>query len=149
MRRLAERSVERFQTQSTSHTLLVDFPSRFPTIHGDEMRLRQVLDNLLSNAIKYSPRGGNITVHGMYDDQTVSVSVSDEGVGLAPDEQDRIFERFYRVESTLSRSTQGTGLGLYLARAIVEAHGGTIRVQSEPGKGSTFTFTLPREQSQA
>lgn len=148
MRRLADRSVERFRTQSTLHTLGVDFPSNFPTIHGDETRLRQVLDNLLSNAIKYSPRGGNIVVRGVYDDQTVSICVSDQGVGLPQDEQDRIFERFYRVESTLSRSTQGTGLGLYLARAIVEAHGGTIRVQSEPGKGSTFTFTLPREQSQ-
>jgi PAS domain S-box-containing protein len=146
--RLAERAVERFQTQSTLHTLTVDFPPDFPTIHGDEVRLRQVLDNLLSNAIKYSPRGGNISVHGVYDDQSVSVSISDQGVGLPQDEQDRIFERFYRVESTLSRSTQGTGLGLYLARAIVEAHGGTIGVQSEPGKGSTFTFSLPREQSQ-
>ncbi|MHB8628010.1 MAG: ATP-binding protein [Aggregatilineales bacterium] len=148
MRRLAERAVERFQTQSTLHTLSVDFPPDFPTIHGDEARLRQVFDNLLGNAVKYSPRGGNITVRGVYDDQIVSVSVSDQGVGLPLDEQDRIFERFYRVESTLSRSTQGTGLGLYLAHAIIEAHGGTIRVQSEPGKGSTFTFTLPREQSQ-
>ncbi len=148
MRRLAERAVERFQTQSSLHTLTADFSPDFPTIHGDEARLRQVLDNLLSNAVKYSPRGGNITVRGSYDEQSVRISVSDQGVGLPQDEQDRIFERFYRVESTLSRSTQGTGLGLYLARAIVEAHGGSISVESEPGKGSTFTFTLPREQSQ-
>jgi signal transduction histidine kinase len=124
----------------------VAFSADFPIIQGDETRLRQVLDNLIGNAIKYSPSGGEIAVEGAFDDESVRVSVSDQGIGLSAEEQARLFERFYRVDSTLSRKTQGTGLGLYLARAIVEAHGGTIRVESEPGHGSTFTFTIPRQQ---
>jgi signal transduction histidine kinase len=145
LRIVAERSVERFQTQTKIHTLLLDFPEDFPSIQGDETRLRQVIDNLVSNAIKYSPKGGEVRISGTFDDQNVTVEVSDQGVGLPEDELDRIFERFYRVEGALSRKTQGTGLGLYLARAVVEAHGGEIMVKSKPGKGSTFQFTLPRE----
>jgi signal transduction histidine kinase/GAF domain-containing protein len=147
---IAARSVERFQiqvqVQKNDHHLRVAFSADFPIIQGDETRLRQVLDNLIGNAIKYSPSGGEIAVEGAFDDESVRVSVSDQGIGLSAEEQARLFERFYRVDSTLSRKTQGTGLGLYLARAIVEAHGGTIRVESEPGHGSTFTFTIPRQQ---
>ncbi len=144
---LARRAVERFRTQTRIHKLSVEFPPDFPSVQGDETRLRQVIDNLISNAIKYSPKGGAITIRGTFDDQSVTLSVSDQGVGLPPDEQARIFERFYRVEDTLSRKTQGTGLGLYLSRAVAEAHGGTISVSSEPAHGSTFTFSIPREQS--
>src|SRR5258708_4313755 len=143
---VAERSVERFKTQTKIHHLVTDFPPDFPSIPGDETRLRQVIDNLINNAIKYSPKGGEVRISGTYDDHNVTVSVSDQGVGLAPEEQERIFERFYRVDGALSRKTQGTGLGLYLARAVVEAHGGTISVESQPGKGATFRFTLPREE---
>ncbi len=142
---VAARSVERFQTQTTKHKLVLDFPEKFPCIQGDETRLRQVLDNLVSNAVKYSPKGGEVRISGTFDDRSVTVSVTDNGVGLPEDEQERIFERFYRVDSALSRKTQGTGLGLYLARAVIEAHGGTISVKSQPGKGSTFWFTLPRD----
>ncbi len=144
---LARRAVERFQTQTIKHQLMVSFPSDFPSIQGDDVRLRQVLDNLVGNAIKYAPAGGPITVSGTFDADHVSVAVSDRGVGLAPDAQAHIFERFYRVDDTLTRKTQGTGLGLYLARAVVEAHGGTINVHSTPNGGATFTFTLPRIQS--
>ncbi len=144
---ITRRSAERYRTQTQTHTLIVDFPPEFPTAQGDEVRLRQVIDNLIGNAIKYSPQGGTITIRGEYDDQSVTVSVTDQGVGLPKAEQARIFERFYRVDGALSRKTQGTGLGLYLARAVVEAHGGTISVQSKPGKGSTFTFSIPREQT--
>lgn len=143
---LAARSAERFQTQTTAHTLKVSFPARFPSIQGDETRLRQVVDNLISNAIKYSPNGGSIEITGHYDATSVEVSVTDKGVGLSKDDQARVFERFYRVDDALSRKTQGTGLGLYLARAVIQAHGGTLSVQSELGKGSTFTFRIPREQ---
>jgi signal transduction histidine kinase len=142
---VAARAVERFQIQTTKHKLVLDFPEAFPSVQGDESRLRQVIDNLVSNAIKYSPKGGEVRISGAFDDKTVTVSVSDKGVGLPADEQERIFERFYRVDSALSRKTQGTGLGLYLARAVIEAHGGKISVQSQPGKGSTFSFTLPRD----
>lgn len=143
---VAARAVERFKTQSSKHTFVLDFPPDFPTVQGDEARLRQVIDNLLGNAIKYSPEGGNIEVGGVDRGNDVVVYVRDEGVGLTEADQERVFERFYRVDSALSRKTQGTGLGLYLAKAIVEAHGGTIGVDSQPGQGSTFYFTIPLDQ---
>ncbi len=144
MVRLAERVVEGFRTQTTKHQLVLGFPPDMPLVRGDEARLRQVLDNLIGNAIKYSPDGGQVKISGGYDPQVVTISVSDEGVGIPADEQEHVFERFYRVDDALSRQTQGTGLGLYLAQAVVKAHGGMISVESQPGKGSTFHFTLPR-----
>jgi PAS domain S-box-containing protein len=141
---LAVRVVERFSIQTSTHRLKLDFPAKFPTIQGDEIRLRQVLDNLVSNAIKYSPNGGSVTIGGNNDADEVTVYVQDQGVGLSETEQAHLFERFYRVDSALSRKTQGTGLGLFLSKAIIEAHGGTIEVTSQSGKGATFSFHLPR-----
>ena len=140
---LVARAVERFSTQTTIHQFKLNFPPDFPVVQGDQQRLRQVLDNLLSNAIKYSPDGGPIEVGGMVDDKQVTIYVRDQGVGLTEGDQDRIFERFYRVDDALSRRTQGTGLGLFLAKAIIEAHGGSMRIDSQPGQGSTFYVTLP------
>ncbi|MFN8376835.1 MAG: ATP-binding protein, partial [Anaerolineae bacterium] len=140
---IAARSVERFNTQTTTHKFKMSFPKNFPVTQGDELRLRQVFDNLLSNAIKYSPEGGTIEVGGRVDGDMLTVLVKDQGVGMTDSEQERIFERFYRVDGALSRKTQGTGLGLYLAKAIVEAHGGSIAVESTPGKGSTFYVSIP------
>ena len=105
--------------------------------------IRQVLDNLMSNAIKYSPDGGTIRIGGWHDEQGVTIYVADQGIGIPHDEQGRLFESFYRVDSGLRRRTKGTGLGLYLSKTIIDAHDGTIWVRSEPGKGSTFFFTLP------
>jgi PAS domain S-box-containing protein len=141
---LAQQAIDRFQTQTDKHTLRAEFPDRFPIIQGDVTRLRQVLDNLLSNAIKYSPSGGEIVIRGSYDEQWVTIAVSDHGVGLPPDQLERVFERFYRVNNTLTQKTQGTGLGLYLAHAVVTAHGGKIWAENNPGGGATFSFTLPR-----
>jgi PAS domain S-box-containing protein len=141
---VAERAVERFSTQTRRHTLKLNFPAHFPVIQADEQRLRQVLDNLISNAIKYSPDGGEIEVGGTRSGDNLTVYVRDQGVGLSEVEQERVFERFYRVDGALSRRTQGTGLGLFLARAIIETHGGRIWVESQPGKGSVFYFTLPQ-----
>ena len=104
-----------------------------------------MLANLVSNAIKYSPDKGKITVSGRFDENQVYVAVSDQGIGIPAGEQERIFDRFYRVDGALSRRTQGAGLGLYLVKSVVEAHGGRIWVSSTPGQGSTFVFTLPRE----
>ncbi|GAB4444194.1 MAG: ATP-binding protein [Anaerolineae bacterium] len=141
---LAERVAVDFRTQTAQHTLTVDFPPDFPVVQGDERRLRNVLDNLVSNAIKYSPGGGEVRIWGQARPDEVLVGVSDQGVGLPHDELDRVFERFYRVNHDITRKTKGTGLGLYLAQAIVEAHGGRIWVESTPGHGATFTFALPR-----
>jgi signal transduction histidine kinase len=113
-------------------------------VPADEERIRQVLSNLVGNAIKYSPEGGTIRVGGWYDDQEVTVYVADEGIGIPRGEEERVFEPFHRVDSSLRRRTQGAGLGLYLVKALVEAHGGRVWVRSEEGKGATFFFTLPR-----
>ncbi|MCY4525157.1 MAG: ATP-binding protein, partial [Anaerolineaceae bacterium] len=142
---LATRVVKRFQMQGTGHDFRLAFPEGFPVISADEARLRRVMDNLLGNAVKYAPQGGQIEVGGQAAVDAVTLFVRDEGIGISPEEQDRIFSRFYRVNNALGQRTQGTGLGLYLARAIVEAHGGSIGVDSRPGKGATFHFTLPRE----
>jgi len=133
----------RYQPQSTRHTIEVDFPPDFPLIRGSAARLEQVLNNLVSNALKYSPNGGTIRLRGEYDAQGVLLSVSDEGIGIPPEEQERIFERFYRVTGPQTRAIAGTGLGLYLTRAIVQAHGGRIWVESRPGQGATFYVRLP------
>ena len=141
--RLAERVVESFRTQTMDHNFVLDFPQDFPDTMGDEERLRQVFNNLLGNAIKYSPRGGEIRLGGWADAQTATIYVADQGIGIPLDEQNNLFQRFYRVDSSLRRSTQGAGLGLYLCKSIVEAHGGRIWLRSEPGKGTTVFFTLP------
>jgi PAS domain S-box-containing protein len=146
--RLAEKVVGGFLTQmdkSHLHTFELDFPPDFPPVWGDPERLREVLSNLVSNAVKYSPNGGTVWVGGRVDQTGVTVYVADQGVGIPPEQQARIFDRFYRVESGLHRHTEGTGLGLYLVKAIVEAHGGRVWVESAPGRGSIFMFTLPKK----
>lgn len=144
---ITQLAVSRFETQSSRHRFVLDFMADFPTVMGDHQRLRQVLDNLLSNAVKYSPNGGEIRVSGVYNDTEVRVSVTDQGIGLPRDEWERIFDRFYRVDDAMTSKTKGTGLGLYLSRAVIEAHGGTIAVESMPGQGATFYFTLPRKNT--
>ena len=144
LKAVAERSVIRLESQ-TEKRIELSFPDDFPVIQGDEARLRQVIDNLLTNAIKYSPADKTITVGGRFTETSVIIFVRDEGAGIARDQIDKIFDRFYRIDDTLTRRTQGAGLGLYLAKAIVEAHGGDISVKSQVGSGSTFYFTLPRD----
>ena len=144
LRSVATRSVARLESQ-TEHPIVLSFADNFPLIPGDEIRLRQVIENLLTNAIKYSPEDCTITLGGRYTVKSVTVFVRDEGVGIPKDELDKVFERFYRVDDQSTSQTQGTGLGLYLAKAIVEAHGGEISVKSQVGSGSTFYFTLPRD----
>jgi PAS domain S-box-containing protein len=141
---LAARVVERFAPQaSTMHTIELRLPPDLPLVHADSERVREVLENLVANAIKYSPDGGTIRVAARSERDVAIVSVSDQGVGITADEQRKLFRRFYRVDNPLRRETQGVGLGLFLARAIVEAHGGRIWVESQPGRGSRFSFTLP------
>jgi PAS domain S-box-containing protein len=143
---LAERLVSEFRLLDRDHLWAVDFPPDFPLVRADPERIRQVIHNLLSNAAKYSPRGGLIQVAGWVEDERVGVSVSDEGEGIPFELQERIFERFYRGEGQRARRVQGAGLGLYMARAIMEGHGGRIWVESMPQRGTTFYFTLPRSK---
>jgi signal transduction histidine kinase/HAMP domain-containing protein len=110
---------------------------------ADERKVKQVLLNLLSNAVKFTPEGGKITVSATLNGEAVGVSVADTGVGIAAEDQETIFEEFRQVGDDYARKREGTGLGLALARRLVELHGGTLSVQSEIGKGSTFTFTIP------
>ncbi len=110
---------------------------------GDPDRLKQVLLNLVDNAIKYTPSGGEVTLSLERDDAWVRVSVADTGIGIPPQDLTKIFDRFYRVDKARSREKGGSGLGLAIGKWIVEAHGGRIEVQSELGKGSTFTVWLP------
>jgi PAS domain S-box-containing protein len=142
--RLAEKVVDAFRTQTSIHRFELDFGPDFPAVWGDPERLREVLSNLVSNAVKYSPSGGTVWVGGRADLKGITVYVADQGIGIPPEEVDRIFERFHRVDSGLHRRTEGTGLGLYLVKAIVEAHGGRVWVESAPGRGSIFMFALPR-----
>jgi signal transduction histidine kinase len=113
------------------------------TFRGDERKLKQVVLNLLSNAVKFTPPGGSVRVTAEAIDGSAKIAVSDTGAGIAPEDQETIFEAFRQVGSDVTRKREGTGLGLALARRFVELHGGTIGVQSAPGKGSTFTVKLP------
>lgn len=110
---------------------------------ADPDRLRQVLANLIDNAVKYNTEGGTITVSVAPQGGWITMTVADTGIGIPAKDLPRIFERFYRVDKARSRELGGTGLGLSIAKHLVEAHGGTISVQSHPGQGSTFSFTLP------
>jgi PAS domain S-box-containing protein len=139
---LVRRQVERFRSQTEIHEFEVDIPEPFPEIHGDEARLNQVLSNLLSNAVKFSESGGVIQVEGRARQDEVVLCIQDQGPGIAPEDARHIFDRFYRSQETADK-TPGTGLGLYLSRAVVEAHGGRIWVDNSATGGARICFSLP------
>src|SRR5262249_24754420 len=112
-------------------------------IVADERKIKQILLNLLSNAVKFTPTGGRVGVTAATTDGVIRISVSDTGIGIAPEDQAAIFEEFRQVGRDDARKQEGTGLGLTLAKKFVELHGGQIWVQSQLGQGSTFVFTLP------
>jgi signal transduction histidine kinase len=144
-----EEVVERLQSdlERTSMTLTREIAVQLPLVEADRKRVEQVLMNLLSNAIKYNYPGGNITIRAFKrDSQYVEVQIEDSGIGLTLEQQSRLFTRFYRAETPLRDQVSGTGLGLVVAKTFVELHGGSITVQSQPGAGSTFSFTLPHHQ---
>jgi len=137
---------------SGKHTMLIDIPPHLPPVYADRDKVRQVLVNLITNAVKYSPNGGEIrlTISDNVElppdhprGKFVRIAVSDQGIGIAPEDLPRIWERFYRVDNGNTRRIGGTGLGLSIARALVELHGGRIWAESKLNKGSTFYFTLP------
>jgi GAF domain-containing protein len=127
--------------------LEVSVDERLGDYVGDERKIKQILLNLLSNAVKFTPEGGRIGIEARQGDGSIEISVSDTGVGIAPEDQPKIFEEFRQVGSDYAHKTEGTGLGLTLAKKFVELHGGRIWVESEVGKGSTFSFTLPERAS--
>jgi two-component system phosphate regulon sensor histidine kinase PhoR len=129
------------QAERASLKLEVQCPDDLPQIYADSSRLGQVLSNLLHNAIKFTPEGGQVTLVAKQDVDVIEFSVQDNGIGIPADDLSRIFERFYKVDH--ARSEGGTGLGLAVARHLVEAHGGRIWVESTEGRGSTFYFTIP------
>lgn len=139
---IAKKIVEIQKNYTSKHHFVIDVKGTIPTIVADEDKVDQILTNLVSNAVKYSPDGGEVRITIQEDPETggVLVAVKDQGVGIPKDVLPRLFQRFTRVEG---RKIAGTGLGLYLTRHLVEAHGGKIWVESEEGKGSTFYFTLP------
>jgi signal transduction histidine kinase/putative methionine-R-sulfoxide reductase with GAF domain len=140
-----ENAVTLVKERATRHgiTLELSLDPRLDELMGDERKVKQVLLNLLSNAVKFTPEGGRISVKAGLTDGAVEISVTDSGIGIAPEDQAAIFEEFRQVGSDDARKQEGTGLGLTLARKFVELHGGRIWVESEVGRGSTFTFTLP------
>jgi len=140
---LVRRRADEVQTLTQTHDLSVQAPESSVVGEWDTDRLDQVVDNLLMNAIKYTPNGGEIRV--CIEDRGVEayVSIHDRGIGVPPEARARLFDRFYRAESGVAANKKGLGLGLYISKALVEAHGGRIGVESAPGEGSTFFFTLP------
>ncbi len=138
-------SVEAFRPRADAKEIRIipDIAGLLPDIDVDRTRIAQVVGNLLENAIFNTPEGGSVTVKAEHKDSLIDVSVSDTGPGIAPEDLPRLFDRFYRVDSSRSRATGGAGLGLTIARQLVEAHGGRIWVESSPGEGATFSFTIP------
>ncbi len=136
-----ERLVEGFRRARPAHRWALELAEDLPVLRADPTRLREIFGNLLSNAAKYSPEGSTIMLRAEPDGAGLRVEVRDEGIGIDEAERERIFERFYRV----SESGNGAGLGLYMARAIAEAHGGRIDLASQPGQGSSFSVWLPAE----
>jgi signal transduction histidine kinase len=132
-----------FQVMTSEHHFVVQVPASLPQVQGDPRRVRQVVRNLVENAVKYSLASGPVTILARLEKNQVQVSVADQGIGIAEKDLQRIFDRFYQVDSASTRQVGGSGLGLAICRAIVEAHGGRIWAESRPGVGSTFHFTLP------
>jgi PAS domain S-box-containing protein len=140
--RLLRQAVE--EHRITAQVDLVTEIGPLPVVSGESARLRQVVDNLLSNAIKYTPAGGTVTVGAYADREAVTVDVTDTGIGIPAEQYPKLFTRFFRASTAVERKIKGTGLGLAVTKAVVEAHGGTIAATPGPGGGTRFTVTLPR-----
>jgi signal transduction histidine kinase len=140
--RIAVRDFQKV-TEQARLTLNTEIPDNLPPVSGASVYLRRVIDNLLNNAVKFTPAGGTITVRLRQKDDRLVLHVIDTGIGIPPDQQERIFARFYQVDGSARRRYGGMGLGLALVKEVIDTHGGTIDLESEVGKGSTFTVTLP------
>jgi signal transduction histidine kinase len=145
IKKLIERIVSGFRKKLHSENIIVEFVNEIPFVQLDERRIEQVLSNLLENGIKYSQSEAQIMVRIEYvkDEELVKVSVIDHGIGIDEQHHDVIFERFYRINTPLTNKVRGSGVGLSIAKGIIEAHGGNIWVESQAGSGTEFTFTIP------
>lgn len=135
--------VEQIKRQSPGHQFIIDFPKGVPVVHADPVRVERILYNLLENAAKYSPQGGEIKVFARAEAEELVIGVSDHGIGIPASQQAELFKPFHQLKNSNLTRVDGAGLGLLVCRRLVEAHGGRIWLESEPGKGSTFSFTLP------
>ena len=127
--------------------LALDITPNLPRLTADKLRFSQVMTNLLSNASKYSPDGSAIGVTATQEGGLMRIDVSDSGIGISSDNQSRLFSKFFRADNSSTHKVSGTGLGLFITKSVIEAHGGRIWVNSEEGKGSTFSFTLPAAET--
>lgn len=148
MKLLIQKSIATVHSIVAAHKIILneDLPEHLPCCNVDAQRIGQVLHNLLHNAITHTPEGGKITVTAKQVDHHVEISISDTGSGIPVEDLPNIFERFYRVDKSRTRATGGSGLGLTISKGLVEAHGGSIHVESTQGKGSRFWFTIPASQ---
>lgn len=133
--------------KSADHKITVGLPTEPLVIHADTHMLRMAIENLLSNAIKYTPNGGSITVKVYKKNSFAYISITDTGVGISAEDTDKVFRQFSRLSNVMSQRVGGTGIGLYLAKHLVELHNGQVTMESQPGKGSTFTIAMPLHES--
>jgi PAS domain S-box-containing protein len=145
--KITQEAVDKIKRQSPVHQFVVDTPKKIPPLYADPLRLERILYNLLENAVKYSPQGGEIRVSVRRKKEHLVFGVSDQGIGISPADQAKLFAPFQRLEEFRPDGVRGVGLGLLVCRRLVEAHGGRIWVESELGQGSTFFFTMPLSQS--
>ena len=143
IKKVIQGNLEEIKCQSSAHQFTVDLPDTLPPVHADPLRLERILHNLLENAVKYSPQGSEIRVSARVEEKHLVIGVSDQGIGISLNDQAKLFRSFQRLEESSLDGVRGLGLGLLVCRRLVEAHGGRIWVESEPGRGSTFLFTLP------
>jgi len=148
IKNIAAKVIDKFQVQAEDKEVAIEanFNREIPKVKADPNKIAWILTNLISNALRYSDRGGKITVGAKNRGSWVDVFVADNGAGIAPEYQSKIFDKFVQVKT--EKDLGGSGLGLAICKEIVTAHGGKIWVNSEPGEGSTFTFTLPVEGGQ-
>jgi K+-sensing histidine kinase KdpD len=144
LQHLATEMATEMQRRTELHNLIVDFPTEFPLVEADPRWLKQVFRNVLDNAIKYSPQGGLIVIRGQVRSRDVTVSVADQGPGISPEDLIPLFEKYFRARTPDGVPVEGTGLGLPVARSIVEVHGGRIWAESKLGEGTTIYFSLPQ-----
>jgi len=146
-RKVIRAAIDEIKRQGSGHQFVTRLPRDLPPVDADELRLERILYNLLENAVKYSPPQSTIRVAAQPEDKQLVISVSNEGPGITPADQAELFAPFQRLEKSRPGGARGVGLGLLVCRRLVEAHGGRIWVDSTPGQGATFSFTIPLSRS--